>query len=477
MNQQTWPPTGVRWDVPGSHDLRLAADWSSAVRGRPLYFRYAKGELSITQPGEGWGLRTVDVVQRPTVTQVEFSVPGAGKVWLSGGECSAVLWGESSVEKFLFPYYASAAGAEAPEVLAQIADVWYRFPPAVPVCALGFGFGGAPPAGPLTLHATVIVVFIDPATGRLGKLPMPEFLATYGTCPWPPRQPPMEGPLPVEAPARPLTSFAEAYMVRSAAEYVSGLRSDLMRFSSPDGWSLEGAPASVPSGPMPPAFFYAQSWVLRERPAPDQVTLWRDNEFPSALMDPASTAPDSVFFSDGSVEKLVLPYYSSVNGWPAPLLNAVLLAEWAGFDLTYGDPALLLAELGALTMSFGLPVMELEGYLRGVGETPSPVPKSPPSDVFAITHLPQSEYSSIGDQPVAVDNRLVLCAGHGGETFMYTLRQGRRSVRDRRAARGGEEQAGRERGDPAPDTDAAPAAAPRMSSALAWLGNGHPAGS
>jgi len=410
--------------VPDSRDLRLAADWASAVRDEVVLFAYRDGRYHIG--GEGMGglpIRTRRYSVRPRVLAGSFAVPGATPYQFSADECSALVWGESAVEKFLFPYYVSAAGRDAARILADLTAVWYDYPASAPVCALAYRFGPRPCGGAITLESTVGVVFVNTCERRVEMLPLTEYMARYGSC----RRQARANPVTIvedSYPTAPLTSKLESIEIHEAAEFVSGLRGHFVWFTSPDGWRLVPTvrPDENPGVHPPPgtAIFGAVSLVERpDRPAPSAVTLVvREGDAGSPpiryellpFTDGASEIPDSAFWSDGAVEKLLVPYYSSVKGWTAPLLNMVMMAKWAGF-IEPGDysASCICTELKTMIDEYGEQVLDDTAPMLAA----TPRADTQDSTVFAVTHLPRSEYVN-DTESMGVESRTRLHAMKAG---------------------------------------------------------------
>jgi hypothetical protein len=185
---QAWPP-----NVPSYRQLRMVSDWASAVRGRELHLEYNEdtGRMKHSAPSTHppMLLLTPPNAVRPVLARVEFEVrvPGTGvpfSTTLDGDRYSALLWGESAVEKFLFAYYASAAADSAARFLGRLFDAWYGYPDrVVQVCALAFRYGVDAEAGELSLDATVELVCLERNRGglRLNAMSLGDFERKYPT--------------------------------------------------------------------------------------------------------------------------------------------------------------------------------------------------------------------------------------------------------------------------------------------------------
>jgi hypothetical protein len=433
-------------DDPGYDALRLGADWASAVRGNTVFFDYHDGQISITQPAHDPAPKGPVRVStppstraRPRVTSITLTTAEYGHITLPSTSCSAALWSESAVEKFLLPYYASAAGKSAQAVLQAIGSAWYGYTTR-PVCALTFQYSPAAMVGPLSLWNTVGVVF-----GTIGEdgipvlrtLPLPEYL---GKGPWlttttmtVPEIPRSTKPATPSGQATPIDSVG----ARDVAEYVNGLAGNqvLVYRSQEETGGLEPVLTSLPphSGQSSAPLFTAQTSLVRpDRPrvsAELSVTVEAEEveevevevervgagvevevetktverplagskkmSFPlTAIGGSPANDPDSAFWTDGAVEMLMLPYYASVKGYGAPWYLMTLLGKWAGtIPAAIVDvPELLPYVLGALERGLGTPAEMVRGYQDGMEGEPEPLTSS----VFGLVHLPRSEYMDEG---------------------------------------------------------------------------------
>ena len=117
--------------------------------------------------------------------------------------------------------------------------------------------------------------------------------------------------------------------------------------------------------------------------------------------------PDSVFWTDGSVETLLLPYYAAVEGSSAPWGLEVLLGKWAG-----RIPAERL-EPGELWEDILLKAeREMRASVGGALVEPTEQ-----SAVFAIIHLPNSDWvdeqGTMVGTSIALPNRVACMTAEG----------------------------------------------------------------
>jgi hypothetical protein len=310
---------------------------------------------------------------------------------------SALFWSESAVEKFLVPFYASVAADDAPRFLGRLFDAWYGYPAdVVQVCAIALLLGRRPPAEntPLSLARTVGLVCLEGGGSKLKLRTLDDFTERYATGL--PRGEGFRGVRSGPPEVRPgwgVTNQPESVVARDVAEFVSGMRGHFVAFTT-DGTTLVPevcAGESPPPLPKATRFTALARPVRPDRPVPSGVTLLVEETpgsqpqpaplIPAAGDPPVEFRPDSVFWTDGSVEKLLLPYYASVKGGASWLYQFCLMAKWDGLiDPGCFQPqdvgTALLARVDHITHPAGR-----------VDEEPAP------STVYATIHLPRSEYA------------------------------------------------------------------------------------
>jgi hypothetical protein len=362
-------------------------------------------------------------VSRPVVKEVEFSVPSGSPdsdsspltLPLPGDQVSALFWSESAVEKFLVPFYASVAADDAPRFLDRLFDAWYGYPAdVVQVCAIACLLSRRPPAQgtPLSLARTVGLVCLEGGS-RLSLLTLDEFTERYATG-----LPRCGGflearsGLPDRRPGWKVPNIPESVVARDVAEFVSGMRGHFVAFTT-DGKTLV---PEVYAGESPPALpegtrFTALARPIRpDRPVPSGVTLWVEETpgsqpqpfplIPAACDPPVEFRPDSVFWTDGSVEKLLLPYYASVKGGASWFFEFCLMAKWDGLmDPRSFQTQDLHTAFTARVGRFGHPAGRTD-------EEPAP------STVFATMHMPRSEYAEEASATMVLSARDGRHASH-----------------------------------------------------------------
>lgn len=441
------PPLAlVTPNAPGYAALRMGADWASAVRDAPLRLRYdpETGHMAVGGSGDpGFTLLTRAYAKRPGVKRITFEVEAylkgklkTASIELDGESASALIWGESAVEKFMVSYYAEAAGEAAPRFLERLFDAWYCYPSnVVQVCALAYLCGTrAPPEGTqLSLASTVGLVCLEIASGTLRLHSLDEFTARYTASLPRDASPPAERHASERERGWQVGGEVESIVARDCAEFVSGLRGRFISFLT-EGRELypelyptgEPVPSPAPTGTF--QFAAVMSPVRGDRPAPMRVIArvkgldgkTHDHEVVPATGDPAQI-PDSLFWSDGGVEKFMLPYYGSVKGWTAPIYTALMMAKWEG--LVPPDETDLAAGLDAMKRM--IPEIQ-SGHVRTQDEEPV-------SPLYGLVHLPRSEYTS--SPGMALESRTVFLAASGRETVRHPLHAGPAPQRDAKRSR------------------------------------------
>lgn len=398
-------------NAPDYRALRMSAEWAGAIRGRPLHFEYSAdtGRMVLADTAATHPVTTPPNADRPRIDRVEMRI-GDAVLPLDPDRFCALAWSESSVEKFFFSYYASAASDDGARFLDRLFNAWYGYPGrVVQVYALAFRYGAGDPWGPLSLDATVGLV----CRGRNGAAPeilgLDEFERRYPTGG--PR-----GPQPVRKAGR-ASRFAgwkvgrtlDSIVLREAAEFVSGMRGRYVWLTLVNDELTPWVCPTESPGRRPRGVWIAEgvaAAVRADRPAPEEVVLVV-NGIRHPLLSPDEdrvTARDAVFWTDGAVEALLLPYYASVKGRLAPFFGTVLMGKWNGLiPPDSNDPECA--------------VTALRGLMPGAGRSVDGGPG--PSSVYAVTHLPRSEYVTDGTAPTAaLEHRTRLLAPDGSGGFV-----------------------------------------------------------
>jgi hypothetical protein len=432
-------PDEVHTSRPGYSAMRMVAEWASGVRGEQLYFGFDGTHATLTDVTESGTLPmfTRRFAGRPQVQRVHFTVTTTDKarhsLSIDARETSALFWSESAVEKFLFPYFASVAGSEAPQLFAKLARAWYDYPGNdVQVCAVAYECGPAAPFGArkLTLEGLVSLVCLV-GGDHLERVALADFDHRFPG-------PGVPGPVPLQPPAGPfrdeggwtLSPSVENIVARDAAEFVSGLRGHQVRFRALDGQLDPWVPEDGPGRDVPdPWIETGMERVRIDRPAPSRVVLQVGHSAgdvdvpvvpsPTGTPGDATQVPDSIFWTDGAVEKLLVPYYGSVKGLAAPFVTTMLLGKWNGL-IRRGSRLGACAVLEILQNFLDAPA---DGSDTAQAAADEPVDDNP----VAVTHLPRSEYipNNVDEPPTqALEGRThFLTLGGGREPLASFLRR------------------------------------------------------
>jgi hypothetical protein len=372
--------------------------------------------------------------RRPLVLGVEIEVPGAPPLTISGDQASALFWGESAVEKFLVSYYASVAADDAPRFLERLFDAWYGYPAElVQVCAVAYLCGRVPPPDgtQLSISRTVGLVCLEGGS-RLRLLTLDEFASRYATGL--PRPGAGTGETKPESPhARPgwpITEAVESIVARDVAEFVSGMRGHFVSFRLngttlvPQVFAGQEPPTTLP---LDTVFTALARPVRPDRPRPARLVVWVQEQGPDARVtpqvliprgddSPPEFLPDSLFWTEGSVEKLLVPYYASVKGGDAWFFTGCLMSQWEGLlppgTSSVDDVA------GAFTARLGR-------FRTADDPAPEPVDPTGGSTVYAVMHLPRSEYADDAEV-VAKDVAEGVAEDVAARTLLLTVNRGER---------------------------------------------------
>jgi hypothetical protein len=266
----------------------------------------------------------------------------------------------------------------------------------VQVCALAYRYGTGAAEGPLSLDASVGLVCLDRTTCALALMTLDDFERTYPSGSARGFRNNVEV-VPGQPPER-MTGWAadplDSIVAREAAELVSGLRGHYVWFTFDDEQLTPWiAPSEDPGLPPPEGTVLWEGLTVAvrpDRPPPSSVvvTLAVSGAERTIVPSEDTMPPDAMFWTDGSVEKLLLPYYASVKGNAAPFFTLWLMTTWDG-HIPAGDYE---EKKAAHALRKYFP----SRATQDVSDDP------PPSEVYAITHLPRSEY--VSDTGAAVAN-------------------------------------------------------------------------
>ncbi|HEX2077077.1 MAG TPA: hypothetical protein VHG08_05190 [Longimicrobium sp.] len=252
----------------------------------------------------------------PSGTPVSGSiVAGPGGTGLAA-TADAVFWGDSAVQKFVVPYAASCAAWNAGTALTELQNAWNHYPPdKVAVFAL-LHLVPEPDAA-VSLQSSLAFALADESQVTTMTL------ATYLE----------QNLVPVHSPEPdPTVSYEQVVpedpvlypsyrLLRGMAEWAASLNQDPAFFGWTPGQRTVEQPSPEPADFAIPAFTHA---VPPTRPSPLSVTFTGADGIPVDLTRMA----DAVFWSQGSVQQFMLPYYASVGGFPEPDIVPKIIAAW-----------------------------------------------------------------------------------------------------------------------------------------------------
>jgi hypothetical protein len=391
----------------------MAAEWASAVRDRRLNFAYDAGSGHMVLDNSGTGptlpVFTRSFTSRPLVKEVEFSVPqeyaasgmSPPTLRVPGDRVSALFWSESAVEKFLVPFYASVAADDAPRFLDRLFDAWYGYPAdVVQVCAIACLLGRQPPADgtPLSLARTVGLVCLEGGS-TLTLLTLDEFTERYSTgLPRGGERVPREpGPAQVRH-GWGITESMESVVARDVAEFASGMRGHFVAFSTEEATLVPVVSPDTSPPEIRGALFGALARPVRpDRPVPSHVVLHVAGTDGSPIVHTVvpgqgelapEFVPDSLFWTDGAVETLLLPYYASVKGSGSWFFEECLMGKWDGR---------IVPPSSTCTEDVRSAMLHRFDYVTGRA-----VEDPDPSTVYATMHLPRSEYAELASRTMVL---------------------------------------------------------------------------
>jgi hypothetical protein len=385
--------------IPGYFALRTGADLASSIRGRTVYFDYEPGTLTVADSPGVPVFTSPTAATRPAVAEAQISC-GDATLNLSGTQYSALFWSNSAVEKFLLPYFVSAGGNQAYAVLQAIVQAWYCFDADNQACALAFSYPSVPTVGPQQLWDMVQVISWQPATAAAGgtpatpaqlvATPLLTFAQGLGLPEVPDVVPAPQGATLETVSTAP--AALESIGAREVAEYVAGLQGQEVRVYQQDGEIY----ISLSPSEEGTLLFTAMSPAPVPRPPVTVQLLVPSLTVPEQSLLVNGVEPDSAFWTDGAVEMLLLPYYASVEGQWAPWYLAVLLCKWSGMiPPTLTDASGLLRQIpvamGRAVAGF-IEAEILDSFSTTTVVEEYPVIEMPESQVFAIVHLPRSEW-------------------------------------------------------------------------------------
>jgi hypothetical protein len=328
--------TATETDIPtrpvSYGQLRMLAECTLGLGNRSAVFAADDGALTWvldpreTPPSTAVLVGAANEGKYPEIEGVTFDVqwtpPGGlptvkGSVNAVQSGADALFWSESAVQKFVFPYFASCAGGEAATRLGQLQGAWNGYPTdAVAMFAL---MHLAPAANlPLSLDTQFALTYADTDAVQVVTLDGYEIPAVEVK------------PQPAEAAlfqqAAPGEPYASYDTLRAMAEWAASLNDAAEYFVLTPGVDQVLPPRSE----MPSVLLPGQVMVPTVTPSAPGVRLAPDNVFlrPAGGMPLPLDQADAVFWSTGSIQQFLLPYYASVRGFKAPTELQAIIDAW-----------------------------------------------------------------------------------------------------------------------------------------------------
>lgn len=337
----------------------------------------------------------------PPISQVSVGVawsPPAGgspvsdTVNVATDEADALFWSDSAVQKFVVPWVASCSGENAPGMLTQLQNAWNYYP----TDSMGmFALMHRAPAHDEGLGLENQLAFVQATREGVDILNLGEYAGerSIGAT-----------PAPVSAPfqsALPLPPFPDYQLLRAMAEWAASLNEGPWYFTVTPGMTELTAPTDSPPELQPGEVMIPVHTAAAPsgRPTPTSVVIQPVGGEVYELLGRA----DAVFWSTGSIQQFLLPYYASVRGIEAPAELQTIVNCWrlnipgSGNELYAG----LQETEGAVEVE-----VEVEGEEGDL-------------EVFALVHLPMSAWMTeqgeeVLSETLEEDDRETLVQFHLG---------------------------------------------------------------
>lgn len=336
----------------------------------------------------------------PPISQVTLSgtwtppPPGtavSGSVDAVQAEADALFWSDSAVQKFVVPFVASCTGANAASVLERLQGAWNAYPTG----SMGmFALMHRAPAHDEALGLDTQLAFVQANAQGVGVLPLGEYAEERSVVTTPPG---MSAPFQSAVPAGP---FPDYQLLRAMAEWAGSLNEGHWYFTVAPGMQKLTAPSSelprLEAGQvMIPVHTPA---APSNRPSPASVLIQPVGGEAYELLGLA----DAVFWSTGSIQQFLLPYYASVRGMEAPAELQTIVNCW-------------MLNIPGIGNELYADVQETEGSVKVEVEGEE---EEGDLEVFALVHLPMSAWMTIDEevllQTLEKDDRHTLRQYHLG---------------------------------------------------------------
>lgn len=268
--------------------------------------------------------------------QVELGLAGGTIVAGQGGTAltataDAVFWSDAAVQKFVVPYAASCAAWHAAARLTDLQNAWNRFP--VDQLTISALLHVVPPSNAAVALETSLAFAVKQGSAAPQAMTLSSYLGLgLGSTIE------AESVIPTAsfeqvAPTNP-AQYPGYTVLRGLAEWATWLYDTPEFFPWTPGQTQALQPTQEQVGFGIPAYI---PQVPPDRTWPTSVTFTGTDGVSYSLTDIA----DAVFWSQGSIQQFVLPYYASVGGFQEPGLVQGIIDAWSvdgtGADSTVVD--------------------------------------------------------------------------------------------------------------------------------------------
>jgi hypothetical protein len=273
-----------------------------------------------------------DAGKFPAISQVsvmaQWTPPAEGSTMIAGVvnvaqyEADALFWSDSAVHKFVVPYVASCSGSTASATLGQLQAAWNDY--STDSMAMFALMHRAPVPGQAVslMDQLGFVQAVDTGDDQ-GAVSM----TTLGACelkaePVPPADPITT----LFQPGHPAEPYPDYELLRAMAEWAASLVDGPWYFTLTPGMKELSPPTNYPPQLQPGEVMIPvhTPTTPSNRPAPLSVTIQPTGGAVQQLVDVA----DAAFWSTGSIQQFLLPYYASVRGMEAPAELQTIVNCW-----------------------------------------------------------------------------------------------------------------------------------------------------
>lgn len=311
---------------------------------------------------------------------------GRGSVDAVQVHADAVFWSDAAVHKFVFPYLASCAGHAAVQKLTSLRDAWNAYPGDSQVFAL-LHVTSLPGEAPLSVEDSFLVAFVQRTQTLDGEVTSVQTQVLSKFAPLPTgtlaSEPASPDAVPYQQP--PITMQAAQYpdykALRAIAEFAESITPGTQYLTwDPEHGVLgpyDTRPETVENRVVIPACTAA---VPSTRLQPFEVVIR-----PARTTSPWTLFPgqaDAVFWTAGSIQQFMFPYYASKQGYGA-------LVDLPAIHDAWEDNAVRAPVIGPHGTASGA----AQAAVTGGDDAPSD--ETTTTEVYGLVHLPKSEWAEM----------------------------------------------------------------------------------